>query len=177
MNKIKKTRFEQIDLANFARKHESSATPSQQFDIYIDKKGQWHHQGTPIKRQSLVRLLAGLLVKLDDGGYWLVSPAERGKITVEDAPFFISEAKINGKGDKQTIRLKTTCDDDVLVNATKPIIFNSHNDGQSRPYINIRGQLNALISRPVYYELANYATEYKGRIGLWSDGDFIDLAG
>ena len=176
MNKIKKTHFEQGDLAGFARKHEADGTPSQQFDIHIDKHGQWHHQGVVIKRQSLVRLLSGLLVRLEDGGYWLVSPAERGQITVEDAPFFISEAKINGKGHKQNIMLKTTCDDDVFVNERNPIFFNNHNDGQSRPYITIRGQLNAVISRPVYYELAEYAVEYQGRIGLWSEGDFIQLA-
>ncbi len=175
MDKMKKTTFDQIDLTDFARKHESDGTPSQQFDIHINKQGQWYHQGGLIERQSLVRLLAGLLVKLEDGGYWLVSPAERGQITVEDAPFFINEAKINGEGDKQTIILKTSCDDDVLVNAKKPIIFNSDNNGQNRPYINIRGQLNALISRPVYYELAGYAVEYDGRIGLWSGGDFICL--
>src|SRR5579871_6868456 len=57
-----------------------------EIDIVIKKSGLWFHEGTPIGREALVRLFSTVLRK-DPDGIYLVTPVEKMKITVEDAPF------------------------------------------------------------------------------------------
>ena len=57
-----------------------------EMDLVIRADGVWMHEGSPIGRPQLVRLLATVLRK-DPDGYYLVTPVEKLKITVEDVPF------------------------------------------------------------------------------------------
>ena len=172
----KKTKFDQVDLANLALKHDQKGTQAQHFDMRIDAMGQWYHQGGLIKRQALVKLFANVLTKLSDGQYWLITPAERGVIEVEDAPFFVNRLDVSGSGQGQQITLTTTLDDAVVLGAGHPLRVSQNSaqsaNGQPRPYVSIRGDLEALIARSVFYELAELAVEEDGRFGVWSDGMF-----
>ena len=174
MSKQKKT-FDQVDLANLALKHDKDGTKIQEFDMRIDAMGQWYHQGDPIKRLGLVKLFASVLTRLDDGAYWLITPVERGKIEVEDAPFFVVTMDRGGDGKDQVISFKTSLDDQVELGGEHALKMITQSDGQMRPYVNIRGDLDALLARSVYYELAECAEEYNGRFGVWSHGIFHEL--
>ena len=63
------------------------------FDFVIKKDGSWLYKGSPVGRKKLCQLFAVALQK-DEQGYWLVTPNEKGKIEVEDAPFFVVEMDI-----------------------------------------------------------------------------------
>ena len=88
-------------------------------DIRIDRDGQWFYHGSPIGRKELVRLFASVLHRDDEGRFWLITPAEKGEIQVEDAPFAAVELMIDGDGHDQVIRFRTNVDDIVIEYASR----------------------------------------------------------
>jgi hypothetical protein len=108
-----------------------------EIDIRIRRDGVWFHEGTPIGREALVRLFSTVL-RLDPDGYHLVTPVEKMKIVVEDAPFIATRV------DPET--------------------------DEPRPYLHVRRGLEALINRPVFYELVEMAAERDGVMGVTSHG-------
>lgn len=68
------------------------------FDFRIARDGTWFYRGSPIGRKPLVRLFSTVLRRENDGSFWLVTPAERGRITVDDAPFVAVEMEVTGEG-------------------------------------------------------------------------------
>lgn len=150
------------------------------FDIRIARDGTWFYKGSPITRQELVRLFAGVLRRDDSGDYWLVTPAERGRIVVEDAPFTAVECRAQGRGRSQIVRFRTNLDEWVEAGPANPIRVEVAADtGEPRPYIVVRERLEALIARSVYYQLVDLAEVRRdggGEIlGLWSKGAFFAL--
>jgi hypothetical protein len=150
------------------------------FDMRIARDGTWYHQGSPIRRKPLVKLFASVLRRDDEGIYWLQTPVERGRILVEDAPFTAVELAAAGKGRDQRISFRTNLDDWVVMDEGHPIrIAVNPESREPRPYILVRDRLEALILRPVYYQLMELAVEQvvaeDGRVGVWSDGVFFDL--
>jgi uncharacterized protein len=140
-------------------------------EMRIAADGTWYHQGSPIGRQAMVRLFSTILRRETDGGYVLVTPVEKLDITVEDAPFVAVELK--AESDSLTFRLNTG--DLVTADADHAIRFERHDDGP-RPYLHVRGGLDALIVRPVYYELTELALAESGDPpGLRSNGAFFPL--
>src|SRR3546814_7254349 len=88
--------------------------------------------------------------------YWLRTPAERGRIEVEDAPFTAVELSVMGEGVSQTLAFRTNLDDWVEADAAHPLrVAGDPAGGDISPYILVRDRLEALILRPVYYELAD----------------------
>lgn len=163
--------FSQVDLGELAKIHDKNGVPSQNFAIEIDESGRWHHEGREIKRPALVKLFASVLTRLEDGSYWLITPAERGRIKVADAPFYITSMRIEKGARGRRIFLKTSLDDEVLLGRDHRIrLSGSEKNTSPRPYVNIRGNLEALIARSVYYELAALAEEQDGHFILKSDG-------
>ena len=151
-----------------------------EIDIRIAADGTWYHQGSPIGRKELVRLFAGVLRREADGTYWLVTPAEKARIRVDDAPFMGVELAREGHGPAQALRLRTNVDDWVVIGPDHPLRIVSDPETQGpRPYVAVRPGLDALIARPVYYELAALAVEgiVAGRaaMGIWSMGAFFAL--
>lgn len=125
-----------------------------EIDIVIRKDGVWFHEGTPIGREALVRLFSTVLRKDDDGVY-LVTPVEKMKITVEDAPFIATRVdRIDG-----ALRFLTNVGDEVEAGPENAIRVEMGEDGAPRPYLHVRRGLEALIARPVFYELAEMAEE------------------
>jgi len=153
----------------------------QVFDIHIAADGSWFHEGGLIRRPALVRLFASVLQRDSDGGYWLVTPVERGSITVADAPFVVTAMTCENAGRDQTIHFRTNVDDSVTLTVATPLRMHPPAgvpDGQPLPYVLVRDGLEAKLARPVFYELAALAVpDDKGRLGVWSGGHFFRLDG
>jgi hypothetical protein len=121
-------------------------------DIVIRRDGTWVHEGGVIGREALVRLFSTILRK-DADGIFLVTPVEKLKITVEDAPFVA--VRVDRQG--EALRFTTNVGDEVEAGPENPIRVAMGDDGEPRPYVHVRRGLEALIARPVFYELAELA--------------------
>ena len=144
----------------------------------IRRDGTWMYQGSPIGRKELVCLFASILKREADGTFILESPAERGRIVVEDAPFLAVEMETSGAGAAQTLLLRTNVDDVVTVGTEHPLRFEVEAAaGGLKPYVRVRGRLEALVTRAVYYDLVELAAERDGKAGIWSGGVFFPLEG
>ena len=130
-----------------------------EIDIVIKRDGRWLHEGAVISREALVRLFSTVLRK-DPDGYCLVTPVEKMKITVEDAPFIAvrvdREPTEDGNG---ALRFLTNVGDEVAAGPDNAIRVEVGQDGAPRPYLHVRRGLEALIARPVFYELVEMAQE------------------
>ena len=152
---------------------------AQQFDIKIASDGRWFHEGDEIRRIELVKLFASILVLDDNGDYWLATPAEKGRITVDDAPFIIRDmtVKTGAQSQQNEIWFQTNIDETVLLDPKHPLQLRAAAQSPDlRPYIEVRDGLLAKLSRPVYYQLADYAeVGPDGRLGIWSHDHFFAL--
>jgi len=145
------------------------------FEMRIARDGTWYHQGAPIRRMALVKLFATVLRRDDSGDFWLVTPVERGRIDVDDAPFTAVEMQIEGKGRNQVLNFRTNLDHMVRAGEDHPVRVAIDSDtGEPTPYILVRDNLEALITRPVFYDLVALAEERDGDDGpemvVWSNG-------
>lgn len=142
----------------------------------IARDGTWHYMGTPIGRTAMVRLFSTVLRREPDGSHVLVTPVERVEIEVEDAPFLAVTLEREGQGESQVLTFLTNVGDSVQADADHPIrVEEDAATGQPSPYVRVRGRLDALISRAVFYELADLAEERDGELGVWSGGTFFRL--
>ncbi|MCC6921254.1 MAG: DUF1285 domain-containing protein [Alphaproteobacteria bacterium] len=142
----------------------------------IARDGTWHYMGTPIARPAMVRLFSTILRREADGSHVLVTPVERVGIEVEDAPFVAVQMDVAGEGEAQTLSFLTSVGDSVVADAAHPIrVEEDPETGEPSPYVRVRGGLDALIARPVYYELADLAVERGDDLGVWSSGIFFRL--
>ena len=145
-----------------------------EIDIRIAKDGVWFHEGTPIGREALVRLFSTVLRK-DPDGTFLVTPAEKMKITVEDAPFIA--VRVDRVG--ETLRFLTNVGDEVEAGPDNAIRVEAGLGGEPRPYVHVRRGLEALIARPVFYELVEMAeardTPDGATLGVSSNGAWFPV--
>lgn len=149
--------------------------------LKIRADGTWAYRGSPIRREPLVKLFASVLRKDVDGRTYLVTPAEKVDVEIEDAPFLAVEMQVRGSGREQTLVLRTNVDDVVDCGATHPLRFARGAPGDGlKPYVLVRGRLEALLSRALVYEMAELAVEEErdGVIvpGVWSGGVFFAMA-
>lgn len=149
---------------------------SGEIDIVIRRDGRWIHEGAAINREALVRLFSTVLRK-DPDGYWLVTPVEKMRIRVEDAPFIAVRVDRAPDG---TLRFATNVGDEVEAGPEHMIrVETDPATGEPRPYLHVRRGLEALIARPVFYELVEMAEEREGpdgpRLGVSSQGQWFDL--
>jgi hypothetical protein len=145
-------------------------------DIVIRKDGLWLHDKTPIGRKELVRLFSTVLRK-DPDGYWLVTPVEKMRITVEDAPFRAVRVDREDAG----LRFITNVDDEVVAGAENRIrVETDPSTGEPAPYLHVRRGLEARIDRAVFYELVDLAEERDTPdgpvLGVVSQSEFFPLA-
>jgi hypothetical protein len=151
-----------------------------QIDMRIARNGTWHYMGSPIPRPAMVKLFASILRREADGSYVLVTPVEKCGIRVDDAPFVAVEATVAGEGDDRLIAFRTNVDDIVPLDAEHPLrIAINPETGEPSPYVLVRDRLEALLARPVYYQLVEMAEERSvdGRavLGVESAGQFFVL--
>ena len=146
----------------------------------IKRDGTWLYRGSAIRRKELVCLFASVLKRGDDGSFLLETPAERGRIEVEDAPFVAVELDWTGDGRRQTLSFRTNVDQVVTAGPEHPIrVAHDLLTCEPTPYILIRQGIEARINRAVYYELVALAVpEWVGcrrMLGVWSGGQFFSL--
>lgn len=143
--------------------------------LEIRSDGSWHYQNTLIARRSLVELFASVLRKDDDGQTYLVTPVEKILVRVADAPFLAVEMDVSGVGAAQVLRFRTNLDTWVGVDSAHPLRFETQAEsGGLKPYVRVRGRLDALVTRAIYLdlvELAQAGSVPPGEpIGVWSGG-------
>ncbi|MER8883294.1 DUF1285 domain-containing protein [Mesorhizobium sp. M0816] len=129
-------------------------------DMEIKQDGTWFYLGTPIGRMPLVQLFSSVLRKDADGRTYLVTPVEKVGIRVADAPFIAVEMDVSGAGDGQIVTFRTNVGDVVEAGAGHPLRFVDEDEtGGLKPYVLVRGRLEALVARPVMYELVEHGEE------------------
>lgn len=145
-------------------------------DIEIRRDGSWWHEGGIITRQPLVKLFASVLRKDQDGKHYLVTPAEKMEIRVETAPFIAVEMDMAGAGEDRILQFRTNVGDRVTAGAEHPIrVEIDPETGEPTPFLHVRGRLETLINRPVFYQLADLAEAKDGRMGVKSGGEWFDF--
>lgn len=149
------------------------------YGIRILKNGTWLYNGTPINRHNLVKLFSSVLQKDAEGGYWLITPYEKGRIEVEDVPFTAVELQVVSSGKGQILKFRTNIDDWVEAGSGHPLrVEHDTATGEPSPYIMVRDGLEARISRAVYYELVKIAVaddKDKELFGVWSRNEFYPV--
>lgn len=133
-------------------------------DIRIARNGDWYHEGTRFERHALVKLFASIL-KREGDAYFLVTPVEKWRIRVEDAPFMAIDCEVLGEGREQQLVFITNVDDRVHCNAEHPLrVVNDPQTGEPSPYVMVRDGLEARVGRSVFYRLADLAADAGGGI-------------
>jgi hypothetical protein len=151
----------------------------------IRRDGTWLYRGSPIGRKSMVCLFASVLKRDDEGHFLLETPAERGRIAVEDAPFVAVGLDWTGEGRDQVLHFRTNVDQIITAGPAHGLRI-SHNllTCEPTPYLHVRDGLGMLsiearINRSVYYELVALAEPGikfgKQVLGVWSEGVFFSL--
>ena len=144
-------------------------------EMRIARDGTWFHQGAPIHRPAMVRLFSTVLRREPDGRHVLVTPAEKLDIDVEATAFRAIEMRVDGQGRDQRIAFGLDSGDAVILGPNHPLSLDETESGPS-PRLLVRHGLEAELTRPVYYELAELALAGDGeRPGVWSSGAFFPL--
>jgi uncharacterized protein len=148
-------------------------------DIRIAGDGTWFYMGTPIGRPALVRLFSTIL-KREDGKHFLVTPVEKVGIRVDDAPFLAVEMQRDEDSRGRLLRFRTNVDDWVDCNAAHGLRFEPAEEGGLTPYLHVRADLWAKVTRALYYDLVDMGEErmVDGRqmFGIESGGAFFAMA-
>ena len=141
----------------------------------IARDGTWYHDGAPIRRPAMVRLFSTILRREPDGRHVLVTPVEMLDVDVDATAFRAVEMTSEGEGRRRRIAFRLDSGDIVVLGPAHPLTIVDGEQGPS-PRLAIRHGLEAEVSRPVYYELAELALAEGGDPpGLWSDGVFFPL--
>ncbi|MBV31982.1 MAG: hypothetical protein CMK36_00895 [Porticoccaceae bacterium] len=126
-------------------------------DIDIDREGVWRHEGDLIKRPSLVAFFSSLL-RRDGDDYFLITPAEKWRISVAIAPFFIVSAELVDYAEKTAVRMTTRTGETFFVGENNPLWLKKiSSEVNPIPLVTVRGDMAGIVSRPVYYDLISWA--------------------
>jgi hypothetical protein len=148
-------------------------------DMRIASDGTWFYMGTPIGRPALVRLFSTIL-KREDGKHFLVTPVEKVGIRVDDAPFLAVEMQTNNEAGGVSLRFRTNVDDWVACEPGHGLRFEMATDGGITPYLHVRADLWAKVTRALYYDLVDMGEERvvdgEAKFGIESGGEFFAMA-
>lgn len=141
----------------------------------IARDGSWYHNGEPIRRPAMVRLFSTVLRREPDGKHMLVTPIEKLEIDVDSSAFRAIEMQSEGEGRHRTIAFRLDSGDAVILDSDHPLRIVEIDHGPS-PRLLVRHGLEAELTRPIYYELAELAlAEGDNPPGIWSSGAFFPL--
>jgi hypothetical protein len=148
--------------------------------LKIRADGVWLYQDSPIRRKALVRLFSSVLRKDADGRTYLVTPVEKVGVAVEDAPFLAVGMEVEGEGRAQVLAFMTNVGDVVACGRRHPLRFAMQDPGGGlKPYVLVRGRLEALLTRALTFDLAALVVEHvregRTRTGVWSGGAFFPV--
>ncbi|MFZ2029256.1 MAG: DUF1285 domain-containing protein [Vitreimonas sp.] len=142
------------------------------FEILRD--GTWLHEGTRITREPMVRLFSSILRKDADGETYLVTPVEKILVKVADAPFLAMRVDRDGAGEAQNLVFTTNVGDVTVAGPEHPLRV-SYTGDEPRPYVHVRGRLEARILRAPFYEMIEWTDRRDGKLGVWSGGVWFEL--
>jgi hypothetical protein len=148
-------------------------------DMVIQQDGTWMYMGSPITRQRLVHLFSTVLLK-EAGEYFLVTPVEKCRITVEDSPFQAVLLENSGQEKEQILTFTTDMAEEVTVDESHALRFEINPDsGEPAPYVMVRDGLEAKLTRSVYYQTADLVVSERidgvDWLGIWSSGIFFKI--
>jgi len=148
-------------------------------DIRIAGDGTWFYMGTPIGRPALVRLFSTIL-KREGDKHFLVTPVEKVGIRVADAPFMAVEMLMEEGDNHRVLRFRTNVDDWVTCDGAHRLRFAQAADGGLTPYLHVRADLWAKVTRALYYDLVDISEERmvdgQPMFGVESAGEFFAMA-
>ena len=149
--------------------------------LKIRADGVWLYQESPIQRKALVRLFASVLRRDADGRTYLVTPAEKVDVAVEDAPFLAVMVEVEGESRGQALTFMTNAGDIVACGPGHPLRFAAQEPGGGlKPYLLVRGRLEALLTRALTFDLVALSVEESrdGRpaTGVWSRDTFYPMS-
>ncbi len=145
-------------------------------DMRIATDGLWYYMNSPIGRKPLVKLFSSILRLDEDGKYYLVTPVEKCGIKVDDAPLFAIRMSVEGEGQNQIITFETQVDDEVVLGPHHPMrVADEAGTGGLKPYVVVRRNLEALVSRALFYDLVALGVVEGEWFGLWSSGQFFPM--
>lgn len=136
-----------------------------EIDILINASGEWLYQGNKMERLSVVQLLSTILKKEGDD-YFLVSPAEKLKLQVEDVPFVVVMMDVEGEGVGQKLHFSTQVGDCFTLTPEHALRVAYNEKQEPAPYVHVRAGLEAKLNRTVYYELAEKLVELNNVVAL-----------
>lgn len=152
-----------------------------EMDMVIKSDGTWWHDGSMITRQPLVKLFASILRKDEDGVTYLVTPAEKIAIRVDKGHFLATELHVDyNEAEQQRLVFTTNLGEVIALGPDRPLrVLTDPETLEPTPLLSVRGRLEALLSRSVFYELLDYATERSTpdgqQLGVESSGEFYPL--
>jgi hypothetical protein len=151
-----------------------------EIDMRIASDGTWFYQKTPIGRMPLVKLFASVL-KREEGRHFLVTPVEKCGITVDDAPFVAVEMQSEDTSQGRTLHFRTNVDDWVACGPGHALRFEPEAEtGGLKPYLHVRRELWAKVSRTLFYDLVELGEEREvdgvAMFGVMSGGEFFTMA-
>lgn len=146
----------------------------------IHRDGTWFYGGSPIGRKPLVKLFSSILRYDDDGKHYLVTPVEKILVTVDDAPFVATLMTISGAGAQQNLHFTNNVGDEFVAGKDNPMRFEfDASSGEPSPYVRVRANLDALIARPVFYDIVEHGVTFEvdgvQQFGVWSGGVFFSI--
>jgi hypothetical protein len=148
-------------------------------DIRIASDGTWFYMGTPIGRPPLVRLFSTIL-KREGGKHFLVTPVEKVGIRVDDAPFLAVEMRKERDNRGPLLRFRTNVDDWVSCDSGHRLRFETGAADGLMPYLHVRADLWAKLTRAIYYDLVDIGEERmidgQHMFGIESGGEFFPMA-
>ena len=146
-------------------------------DIRIARNGDWFYNGSLIQRKRMVSLFSTVLRVDDDENTYLVTPHEKLRIVVEDAPFTAVLLEARGVGSEQVLIFTTNTGERVVADKEHPIYVKyQQTNGEPSPYVLVRDRLHALISRSVFFELGELSVQQDDIYGVFSSGEFMPMA-
>lgn len=130
-----------------------------EIDIRIRSDGTWFHEGSPIGRKAMVQLFASVLICDEEQKYFLITPVEKVGLKVDDAPFVAVIMQVENPGSEaQNLVFTTNVGDQVTACTDHPLRFVIDPETEGlKPYIMVRGRLEALVCRAVTYDLVELA--------------------
>jgi hypothetical protein len=151
-------------------------------DMRIASDGTWFYQKTPIGRPALVKLFASVL-KREGTKYFLVTPVEKVGIVVEDVPFLAVELKVIAPEQDvllPVLRFRTNVDEWIDAGPGHGLRFETEATGGLKPYLHVRRELWAKVTRALFYDLVELGEERvvdgRAMFGVASRGEFFAMA-
>ncbi|KMQ74467.1 DUF1285 domain-containing protein [Marinobacter subterrani] len=149
-------------------------------DLRISRDGHWIFKGDPLAREAIVRLFSTILRREEDGEYYLLTPVEKWRIQVEDAPLLAHSLRVTGEGDRQVVSVTTNVGESLEIGQDHPLEVGTYpGSDEPRPIVKVRHGVEARLVTAAYYDLAEHVVERNQGghpvLGVFSHGIFYKI--